>query len=121
MNYATQFKNLVKKTAWKNMAALPDFSHCDIEAECWTAMAIAIQSWDGSKGKLSSWIYTAVTGRMRDLRKRPFFQRPIYLGHLDVPDMGGGVMEMLLEEMDQAIHLIDDQDPYDFADINHQN
>lgn len=103
------------------MTTLQDFSHCDIEAECWAAMAIAIQSWDGSKGKLSSWIYTAVTGRIKDLRKRPAIQRPIHLGHLDIPDMGEGIMEMFLEEMDQAIHLIDEHSFFDFTDINHRN
>jgi len=70
MNYAIQFRGFVKSTVRKNKAALPDFTEHEIEAECWAVLAIAIHRWDGSKGKLSSWIYTAVTGRMKDLRKR---------------------------------------------------
>ena len=71
MDYTIQFNAFIKTIAWKNAAALPDFTQKEIEAECWSALIIAISRWDGSMGKLSSWIYTSVYGRMRDLRKRP--------------------------------------------------
>jgi DNA-directed RNA polymerase specialized sigma24 family protein len=71
MDYANQFVSLVKKTARKNQGTLPEITQKEIEAECWVAVAAAIHRWDGSKGKLYSWVYTAVIGRMKDLRKRP--------------------------------------------------
>jgi DNA-directed RNA polymerase specialized sigma24 family protein len=70
VDYIDQFKYFVKSTIRKNQAALPDLSREEIESECWLAVAIAVERWDGSKGKLSSWVYTVVTGRMKDLRKR---------------------------------------------------
>jgi hypothetical protein len=71
MDYAKQFASLVKITGRKNQASLPALTQKEIEAECWCAVAAAIHRWDGSKGKLYSWVYTAVTGRIKDLRKRP--------------------------------------------------
>jgi hypothetical protein len=70
MDYTLQFNQLVNLMIIKNHAALKDFSRQELEAECWTAIAAAVQRWDGSKGKLSSWVYTTVSGRMKDLRKQ---------------------------------------------------
>ena len=58
----------------------------ELEAECWTAVAAAVQRWDGSKGKLSSWVYTTVSGRMKDLRKQLVSQKYSQL-NLEVPLM----------------------------------
>jgi DNA-directed RNA polymerase specialized sigma24 family protein len=70
MHFAEQFRKLVKKTAHKNRAVLTDLSIQEIESECWVAVAMAMQRWNGSKGKLFSWVYTTLTGRMKDLRKK---------------------------------------------------
>jgi DNA-directed RNA polymerase specialized sigma24 family protein len=70
MDYTLQFNQLVNSMIKKNHAALKNFSRKELEAECWTAVAAGVQRWDGSKGKLSSWVYTIVTGRMKDLRKQ---------------------------------------------------
>jgi DNA-directed RNA polymerase specialized sigma24 family protein len=70
VHYTEQFRKLVKKTARKNCASLSDLTIKEIESECWAAVAMAIQRWNGSKGKLTSWVYTALTGRMKDLRKK---------------------------------------------------
>jgi len=70
MDYTLQFKQLVNAMIKKNHGALNSFSRKELEAECWTAVAAGVQRWDGSKGKLSSWVYTTVSGRMKDLRKQ---------------------------------------------------
>jgi DNA-directed RNA polymerase specialized sigma24 family protein len=70
MDYTLQFNQLVNSMIKNNHGALNSFSRKELEAECWAAVAAAVQRWDGSKGKLSSWVYTIVTGRMKDLRKR---------------------------------------------------
>jgi DNA-directed RNA polymerase specialized sigma24 family protein len=70
MDYTLQFNQLVNSMIKNNHVALNSFSRKELEAECWAAVAAAVQRWDGSKGKLSSWVYTIVTGRMKDLRKR---------------------------------------------------
>jgi DNA-directed RNA polymerase specialized sigma24 family protein len=70
MHFTEQFRKLVKKTAQKNRVVLTDLSIQEIESECWVAVAMAIQRWNGSKGKLFSWVYTTLTGRMKDLRKK---------------------------------------------------
>jgi hypothetical protein len=108
MNDLSQFKAFVKKIAWKNKAALPGLDLKEIEAECWTALILAIYRWDGAKGKLSSWIYTAVTGRMKDLRKRPA-RMEIYLENMDFFGMGEDLSEKVLENMDLAAHPFDDR------------
>lgn len=107
MDYSIQFKRLIASIAWKNLSVLPDLSQREIEMECWIAAAIAIRSWDGAKGKLSSWIYTAVTGRMKDLRKKHFRQRPVLLGNCDVPDTGCEMTEEFMGEMNDALGSID--------------
>jgi hypothetical protein len=70
MDYTLQFKQLVNTMIKKNHAAINSISQKELEAECWAAVAAAVQRWDGSKGKLSSWVYTTVNGRMKDLRKQ---------------------------------------------------
>ena len=70
MDYTMQFEQLVNAMIAKNHGALKNFSRTDLEAECWMAVAAAIQRWDGTKGKLSTWVYTTVAGRMKDLRKQ---------------------------------------------------
>jgi DNA-directed RNA polymerase specialized sigma24 family protein len=104
MNDTSQFIALIKKITWKNAAALPDFTQKELEAECWAALVIAMSRWDGSKGKLSSWIYTAVTGRMRDLKKRPKTSRiGAHQEYVDSP-----AMEKDFEEIEQISNFIDD-------------
>jgi hypothetical protein len=104
MNDTPRFNGFIKTIAWKNAAALPDFTQKEIEAECWSALIIAMSRWDGSMGKLSSWIYTAVTGRMRDLRKRPKTSRiGAHQEYVDSP-----ALERDLEEIEQISHFIDD-------------
>jgi hypothetical protein len=71
MSYILQYKGFVKATVWKHKASLLNFTEHELESECWASLAIAIQRWEGSKGKLDSWIYLAVSGRMSDLRKSP--------------------------------------------------
>ena len=70
MDYTLQFNQLVNSMITKNHGALNSFLRKELEAECWAAVAAAVQRWDGSKGKLSSWVYTIVNGRMKDLRKQ---------------------------------------------------
>jgi DNA-directed RNA polymerase specialized sigma24 family protein len=70
MHFAEQFRKLVKRTAQKNRATLTDLSIQEIESECWVAVSMAMQRWNGSKGKLYSWVYTTLIGRMKDLRKK---------------------------------------------------
>jgi DNA-directed RNA polymerase specialized sigma24 family protein len=108
MNYTKQFKGFVKRVAWKNQTALPDLTLTEIEAECWTALAAAIQRWDGSKGKLYSWIYTNVTGRMKDLRKRPK-RMEINLENWDFPDTKTDLSEMSLKNINHDDPLIDER------------
>jgi hypothetical protein len=69
MEYALQFKKFVKNTVKKNMAFLPDLTEFDIESECWAFVAIAIGSWDGSKGNIRVWVSKTVSCRMVNLRK----------------------------------------------------
>jgi DNA-directed RNA polymerase specialized sigma24 family protein len=98
MDYSNQFVSLVKKTARKNQGTLPEITQKEIEAECWVAVAAAIHRWDGSKGKLYSWVYTAVIGRMKDLRKRPTLITTSIEDYLESPEMKNEV-----EEDDQAL------------------
>lgn len=77
MDFTDQFKPLVKRAVWKNQASLPDMSREEIESECWLAVLLAIQRWNGAKGKLSSWVYRYVYGRMKDLKKRPPLKRAL--------------------------------------------
>ena len=107
MDYISQFTAFVKGTAWKNKAALPNLSIEEIETECWTALALAIYRWDGSMGKLSTWIYTAVTGRMKDLRKRPDIQHYMNQEYSECPVMEEDSEDMILEEIDQATCIND--------------
>ena len=104
MDYTLQFKGFVKSTVRKNTAVLPNLTQKEIETECWAALAVAIHRWDGSKGKLSSWVYAAVTGRMKDLRKRPASQPEISQEYSEF-----SVMDNDAEIMDQAN---DDDLPY---------
>jgi hypothetical protein len=100
MNYANQFVSLVKITARKNQATLPELTQKEIEAECWCAVAAAIHRWDGSKGKLYSWVYTAVNGRIKDLRKRPTIITTNIEDYSDFPEMRND-----MKEDDQELNL----------------
>ncbi|MEZ4566884.1 MAG: sigma factor [Desulfobacterales bacterium] len=79
MNQQLQFKPFVKSLIRKNQKTLSYLSQNELEAECWSAVATAISRWDGSKGHLSSWVYTTVTGRIKDLKKRPVFKTHNYM------------------------------------------
>jgi DNA-directed RNA polymerase specialized sigma24 family protein len=79
MNQQLQFKPFVKSLIRKHQATLSYLSKNELEAECWSAVATAISRWDGSKGHLSSWVYTTVTGRIKDLKKRPVFKTHNYM------------------------------------------
>jgi hypothetical protein len=57
MDYTLQFNQLVNSMIKNNHGALNSFSRKELEAECWAAVAAAVQRWDGSKGKLSSLVY----------------------------------------------------------------
>jgi DNA-directed RNA polymerase specialized sigma24 family protein len=100
MDYVDQFKYFVKSTIRKNQAALQDLSREEIESECWLAVAIAVERWDGSKGKLSSWVYTVVTGRMKDLRKRPPLKRALWYDCVEFQ-----TVENEMESSDQGNYL----------------
>jgi hypothetical protein len=94
MDYVKQFVSLVKKTARKNQATLLEMTQKEIEAECWVAVAAAIHKWDGSKGKLYSWVYIAVIGRMKDLRKRPVFNLSNCQEYIELPAIENDIEEM---------------------------
>lgn len=79
MNQQLQFKPFVKSLIRKHQAALSYLSRNELEAECWSAVAKAISRWNGSKGHLSSWVYAIVTGRIKDLKKRPVFKTHNYM------------------------------------------
>jgi hypothetical protein len=100
IDYVDQFKCFVKSIIRKNQAALPDLSREEIDSECWLAFAIAVERWDGSKGKLSSWVYTVVTGRMKDLRKRPPLKRALWYDCVEFQ-----TLENEMENSDQETYL----------------
>jgi hypothetical protein len=78
MDFTDQFKPLVKRAVWKNQASLPDMSRKEIESECWLAVLLALQRWNG-EGKLSSWVYRYVYGCIKDLKKRPPLKRSLVI------------------------------------------
>lgn len=63
------FQDFVDAIIRKNKRLLGGSSVEEIREECWAAVMEGIKKWDGSKGKLNSWVYTTVVGRMKDLRK----------------------------------------------------
>ena len=79
MNQSLQFRPFVKTLIRKHQPALNQLSQKELEAECWSAVAAAISRWDGSKGHLSSWVYATVTGRIKDLKKRPVAKTHYYM------------------------------------------
>lgn len=75
MSNMERFKPMVESMVRKNLATLPGFTAKDLKAECWAAVVAGIKRWDGCKGRLEPWVYTIVSGRIRDLRKKALSQK----------------------------------------------
>jgi DNA-directed RNA polymerase specialized sigma24 family protein len=64
------FKAYIENIVRKNLGSLPEYNQEELTSECWVITMQAINRWKASRGNLTAWIYTMLSGRMKDLRKK---------------------------------------------------
>ena len=62
------FSRLVGYMVRKNLPCVR-YLPAELENECRKAVFDAVHGWKGTRGKLTSWVYTVLEGRMKDLAK----------------------------------------------------